>query len=283
MKKSTISKETLEKIKKLYAEGHGAPAIGKILGISTGRVSYQINKHIGARTCSEAARKYIYNLNFFENIDTEEKAYWLGFIYADGYISVNEEKYIHKLGISLSIKDFSHLEKFRKNINGNFPIKQYKGIGYKEIEYCRVILHGEKIVKDLISHGVVEHKTLILKAPKIDENFIHHFIRGYFDGDGSITFTTSRKEYGIKIVGTEEVLNYIKDFIHDKNIAKIKKYYKRRESDTVSCIDFSGNNQVRKFLDEIYKNATVFLDRKHNRYIDLKKMQNSRLTSKDVS
>ena len=70
-------------------------------------------------------RLYTLNENFFETIDTEDKAYWLGFIYADGYITKSKTGQ-HNLGIKLSIKDLAHLQKFALDIKTNKPIGIYK-------------------------------------------------------------------------------------------------------------------------------------------------------------
>ena len=87
--------------------------------------------------------EYVFNEDFFETIDSEEKAYWLGFIYADGYITGDD-----RCGIALKNIDNIHLEKFKKSIDSNHKISVYKS-QYNEncniTEYCRIILISKKM------------------------------------------------------------------------------------------------------------------------------------------
>lgn len=233
------------------------------------------SKGVQARTNKINNRKDYYNEDYFENIDTEDKAYWLGFLYADGYIVGKQKHSSRKIGISLCIDDLSHLEKFKTSLQSSAKIGAYKASdsGYSSKGYCRIILTGEKICSDLEKYGVVENKTLILQPPLLDPSLIPHFIRGYIDGDGCITSSVNKKrnipDFKVKIVGTDSVLNYIKDYIEQNNIASIKKLYKRRPTDVVSQLEFGGNRQVKAFLDLIYKDATVYLERKFEKYNEL--------------
>ena len=280
-RKLTLSEEQINIIKNMYEQHIGSSTIAKVIGKKTGTVTHYITKYLGGlRSQSEANRKYVYNVNFFEEINTEEKAYWLGFIYADGYISKTASG--HSFGISLSINDKEHLEKFKKSLSSNIEIRTYKNnSGYTNNEYCRILISNKKIVSDLEKHGVVEHKTLILKKPDIDEKFFAHFIRGYLDGDGCISYCKSNKSYTIKIVGTDSILNFIKIFIEKNTNCKINKFYKRRKDDIVSSLELGGNLQVRKVLDILYKDANIYLDRKFERYRNLIELLNCRALSKD--
>ena len=133
-------------------------------------------------------RKYFHDFDFFEKIDNEEKAYWLGFMFADGYI-VNYDNYYGEdvLGLSVSLKDQKILEKFKKSIKATNPIKCYQKKDFGE-PMVRLQMSSQKTVDDLISHGCVKQKSLILEPPKkIPKELIPHFIRGLFDGDGCIT------------------------------------------------------------------------------------------------
>lgn len=132
-------------------------------------------------------RKYFHDETFFENIDTEEKAYWLGFMYADGWIIDKTNRYGEDaFGISLKKSDEEHLKKFLKAIKATNPVNydNSKQIGEP---LAKVQLTSQKTVDDLIKHGCFKKKTYILRPPTIiDEKLLYHFIRGFFDGDGSI-------------------------------------------------------------------------------------------------
>jgi len=284
--KYVYTEEQEKLIKKLYAEGHGAPYIAKELGVKTCTISSYIKRKIGTRTCRQAARKYHCDDSFFKNIDTEEKAYWLGFMYADGYVST--VKYGKRIGLAISKKDKAHLEKFKKALNADNPINEYKctkSCYNPGTEYVRLVISSTELYEDAVRQGIVEHKTDVLTRPKIKKELYRHFIRGYFDGDGCLakTNTKTRHAFSVKILGTEALLDFIKEYIEESGIATIRRYYKRREHQTVSSIELGGSKQSMMFLQTLYKDATVFLERKHNRFLALCELLNSRATLKKVA
>lgn len=144
-----------------------------------------------------------YDENYFEEINTPQKAYWLGFMYTDGYITTN-----NRWGIALSIKDIDHLKKFTKAFDCNVNIKTRKRISKFEstlgVEYeeCSFMINNSKMHKDLIAKGVINNKTKTMVFPSIDivpEKFLSHFIRGLFDGDGSYSLSVSHPKYKDKL------------------------------------------------------------------------------------
>ena len=220
-------------------------------------------------------RKYSVNDNYFNVIDTEEKAYWLGFIYADGYVITGMDK----IGISLNSIDKNHLDKFKQATLATYPINDYKeksGYGVGSI-YSRILITSKQMKNDLLRLGIYENKTLILKFPtQVPKCLIRHFIRGYFDGDGSLTY--GRKQvcgncnYSIKFTGTIEMINAIQEYLGTS--VKEEQRYPERNVNNYS-ITIGGNQQVRKILDNLYQGATIYLERKYNRYIELKQLTSS--------
>lgn len=124
---------------------------------------------------------------------------------------------------------------------------------------------------DLISHGIVKNKSLILTFPEIRTDMIRHYIRGYFDGDGSLSRTTSRSklkwEYQCKIMGTKEFLEEVQRCI---GYPEKKLFQRNDDGKNTYYISIGGNKQVEKIMDFLYKDANVYLDRKHERYLELK-------------
>ena len=88
--------------------------------------------------------KYYCNYEFFKNIDTEEKAYWLGFLYADGWITVNEDANSGHVGIQLQKSDYEHLKKFNNSLNGNYNIEYGSKASFsgKLHEYCKIRIYS---------------------------------------------------------------------------------------------------------------------------------------------
>ena len=127
--------------------------------------------------------KQLLNSDKFSCIDTEEKAYWLGFLYADGNVREN------KISLELAVKDKEHLEKFNQFMEKE---KDILTSGHR----VRCLFMDKKVYQDLVNLGVVPNKSLILKFPnynQVPKNLIRHFIRGYVDGDGSLSYTTTGK------------------------------------------------------------------------------------------
>ena len=129
-------------------------------------------------------RKYNYNENYFEKIDSPEKAYCLGFWYADGYVETSPNHVISIAQIDLQ-KDI--LEKIAHEFGSDKPIyerKHEKGRIFYVLQF-----NGEKLTSDLIKLGCTTNKSLTLQFPTykiVPIEFMSHFIRGYFDGDGCI-------------------------------------------------------------------------------------------------
>ena len=232
------------------------------------------------RNNKDNSRKYNINHNYFEEIDTEDKAYWLGFIYADGYITKNNNQKC--FGISISEKDVEILYKLNKCINSNYEIKNYTtSQGYSEnTKYSRLLITSDKIFDNLLSHGVFENKSNNLKPPLIKNNLIRHFIRGYIDGDGSIYKTKNKYgfDFHVNIIGTNELLTYIHNYLKDnKLIQKDLNLEKRKQEHKVSNIRYGGNNQTYNILKHLYNNSKLYLTRKYNIYLKLCELVNSRL------
>lgn len=211
-------------------------------------------------------RKYFHAENFFENIDNEKKAYWLGFMFADGYIINRENKYGQDaFGITLAEDSLDILEKFKKDIEASNPINWDNS--KKGQRQCKINLTSQKTVNDLIDKGCYKQKSLILEPPKkVPENLIHHFIRGFFDGDGSIIKyekTENSTIFQINITSTYEMVKWIKDYIGMGQIIPEK----RREQTWYFTL--GGNQQVIKFYHLLYEDATVWMDRKYNRFQEL--------------
>lgn len=135
-------------------------------------------------------QKYTYNEKAFKTIKTEKDAYWLGFMYADG--NVNELRMTCDL--SMAEKDYDHLCKFRSYVSKDLKlIKRKSRIERYNKEYYsyRCYITNKKIVENLIKLNCNWSKTYDVEFPNfIPENLMHHFIRGFFDGDGCICNTT---------------------------------------------------------------------------------------------
>lgn len=214
-----------------------------------------------------------YNYNYFDYIDTEEKAYWLGFIYADGNISKSE--YIRKDGsikkgnyrfeVSLKSEDITHLEKLAKALNVNKPILISKTNNTRH-NRCRLYFSNKHLWEVLNNYGCTPNKSLTLKFPDdnifANKDLIRHFIRGYIDGDGSLRYLDKEhKQMGISILGTEHFLVNLQRHLP---LEKANKVYSR-EGLNIYMLDYNRSRgyYVARYL---YENCNIYLDRKFERY-----------------
>lgn len=261
MKKIEVTQEQTKEIINLYTKGWGRRRIAKKMPFSDGVIT-RILKENNIKMNNTIPRKYQCNQDVFSIINSAEKAYWLGFLYADGCVSRNS------LIIRLSIKDKSHLNKFNDFMESNALIKTgWQNSFGTTTEYANLTINSIKVVQDLIKLGCIYQKSLILKFPKISqvpEKFIFHFIRGYFDGDGSI-IKNKTGNYCVAFEGTELFLTALKEKMNITN-----KLEKRKKSSKTFYVRAGGNLQVLEILNKLYQNSSVHLDRKYQRFLELK-------------
>jgi hypothetical protein len=217
------------------------------------------------------------NDHFFEQIDSEEKAYFLGFLYSDGGISDNCAT------LKLHQQDISILEKLKNLISPSTPIKITQG------RYCYFRINRAAICQQLIKLGCTPNKSLTLIFPslnQVSEQLIPHFIRGYSDGDGSISFTitkTNRKDFSWAIVSTKNFCQQLSQILKDKlNInCYIKTTDRSRRNDITQTLSVGGSLQLKKLLDWLYCDASIYMERKYNKYLEFQnQISNNSLQSK---
>ncbi|WP_017187804.1 hypothetical protein [Alkalibacillus haloalkaliphilus] len=209
-------------------------------------------------------KRYKINENVFENIDTPEKSYWLGFLYADGYIN-KERNYIE---LTLKESDKLHIEKFKKFLSTSTPIKNKEIIGSngKLYKACTLFIYRKKIMNDLINLGCIENKSLKLSFPQsglIPKELIRDFVRGYFDGDGSLNFSSrrNRQECTVNFIGTRRFLEELRKEL-DLPTRKLDR------NGQAFSLRYSGVKIPLRVLEYMYKDAGIYLERKYNRYLE---------------
>lgn len=261
--------ELLEKIKRDYQlENKTIKEIAEENNLSMKVVITRLKEMNVPLRKGGAKIKYTCNENYFDIIDTSEKAYWLGFIYADGCVSRNHGNHIFQL--SLKASDYGHLKKFLKHIESNHLI--YEGMSVSEkignFPYARFQFYSSpKLCKRLIELGATERKSLTLQFPSNDilpNKFLSHFIRGFYDGDGCISSTKrgthstpSDNIYVVTFTGTADMLVAIKRHLPLTREIEVKPH-----GDNVYELRINGQQQIKKVLEYLYTDAEVFLDRK---------------------
>lgn len=233
-----------------------ARQIAKEFGLSKDKVTNNLKK----RGLLRPRKDNSYNINFFTKITTEEQAYWLGFIFADGCVQGGGR---NVLEIGLSIQDYDHLVKFKNSLDFKGEVKTKTNKKHKS---CRVSLYGETIIKDLIDKGATPRKSRTLKFPtKIPKELYRHFIRGYFDGDGSLYVYEKLNKLSVSILGTEDFLSTLQEiFMQELGLTKVKIYKHKNITEYKK-----SRKDAQKILDYLYQDCTIYLDRKFNKYAHL--------------
>lgn len=237
----------------------------KLFGIYPDNLSKNI-KDLGFQV-TDRARIPQFDETIFDSIDTEEKAYWLGFIFADGYIQSKEViqfKWIFRIG--LAIVDTYHLEKFNsfmKCKTNKVFISKYHQNGIEK-ERCVWTCANKHLWTTLNNLGCIPNKSLVLKFPKIKQELIRHFVRGYFDGDGSLGCYGQYLQPSCSLIGTKDMLDNI-----SKQLSFIPYIYHHKcHKEETLTMSLSSQKAI-DFINYIYKDATIYLDRKYNKYIEM--------------
>ncbi len=246
---------------KLYMQGSSYSQIGKKLGFSRRNICVNLVKW--GYVVPGKTYKYSVKEDFFkEGINTSEQAYLLGLLYADG--SVNSGG---TMKISLQDRDEHILQEIKTLLGYTGPLYTVKKQGNRYQQKC-LCISRKTLVDDIIRLGCIPNKTFKLVFPTNDivpNNLIWHFIRGVFDGDGSVT------KYSFSITGCYDFVLGISNFLNNINMEhKIYQRYPDRDAKKSCHSLFIYKKQHRlKFFNLLYENSTIYLDRKYNKALNL--------------
>lgn len=193
-----------------------------------------------------------YDRNIFDVIDNQEKAYWLGFIVADGYLNTSK----NMLRIKLGERDQGHLIKFIKFIGGDINMLKTEVHGITGNNVMYVSLYSKEITSALLKLGIRQAKSGEETVCDIEDQYHKSFIRGIWDGDGFIRENLT----GVGVVGSRELLEFIQQHIKDNlgiNPLKVHPH------GCIFKIEYrSTKKAIPLILDYFYGGQDVALDRK---------------------
>lgn len=254
---NSISKKTQLEVARRYSLGESSPALGKEFGITGDSViRFCIEQGIAIRNYKDAAPARLYlNETYFDIINTDAKAYWLGFLSADGNV------YGNSISIFLAIKDLKHLKKFKRDLELEHKVSVSNKYGR-----CSIKFRSDHMVASLAKHGIFPKKSLIMTPSSlIPKKFLGSFWRGVLDGDGHISCVT---EPYLKIViglcGSYNMVNGFRNFlIRNKidvrvRISPIKNIYRM----------YTGRDGV-AIYNLLFKHPTVYLERKYKTWKEI--------------
>lgn len=233
----------------------------------------KLNIEPNYETMRQGSKKHDYDESVFDVIDTEEKAYWAGFIMGDGQIEefkrprADGSIYLnYRLNLNLKYSDAAHLQKFLdflkcttkkiKKVNVKMPSGNIAEIGHIRIS-------SKPLSLALIDKGIVPRKSLNEPEPsRIPEHLARHFIRGLLDADGHISDINKHSPYA-EICDGKILMNWVK---------KQYPYLKLKEDKSCNGLHYvyANKKDVLSFLNSLYENSTVYLERKYQRYLSIK-------------
>lgn len=208
------------------------------------------------------------NHHFFKKW-SEEMAYILGFITADGCII--KSRYSHYLQFCLQKGDIDILNKMRKIL-----APKNKFSCYKPENTLHFKVGSTTIYNDLLKLGITANKTFSVKPPKIPKEYLRHYLRGFFDGDGCIHIF-KRKDCvralpSITLVGNINMVNYVRKVFNNLTNSKLKAYkITSKYGNIMGKLNYTCKNAA-KILDFLYKNSNIYLNRKYKKYLHIKEV-----------
>ena len=264
--KAALWKEQEPNIIKDYNNGTPLNALGSKYKHTEADIrSLLQRKGIKIRSATSHATHYKYDETFFKNIDSHEKAYWLGFIAADGNICTKKAGRCFQ--VALANKDEGHLLKLKHSLSSEHPIHNDKNC--KRFAICRVA-----ICEDLEKLGISERKSLTQKFPEwMPKEFQASYIRGYFDGDGWISKCAGRC-WTLGLVGTKQFVKSVSCILEANDIFGVASQDKRKANGKLWYLRVSGSmsGNTRNCLSDIYSylyDSGPSLDRKREKILQI--------------
>jgi hypothetical protein len=224
------------------------------------------NENIQIRDQSHCKRNYNINEKYFDVIDLPEKAYWLGFLYADGS-NFEERNYV---SLTLKEEDRYILEKLKNDLKSEQPIIEIHNKQFNKI-YPNLTIKNKNISEQLKNKGIVQNKTFICRFPNwLEEKYYPDFIRGLFDGDGCISIGHKKQNnylyFSIDLInGNYDFMTRIENILNNKSNMSHKKIYLHNN---IFRIGYSKMDDIHKFYKYIYYNDKDFhyLKRKKDKF-----------------
>ncbi len=235
-----------------YKRGETAKSIAMRYGTSSQVILPVLEKQgITRRTNREAARRHTCDYRYFQIIDTEEKAYWLGFMTADGCITKGKASGDSpRITLHLGKQDCEHLAKLKQALQASQTIS-------RDEHQCSLTIISTEMAADLAKHGILPRKTFSTKPAQVAPELVRHYWRGIIDGDGYV----SKVGGTLVLVGDYDVVSSFQAFVLTQ-CPQVKVAIFR--DGTIHTLKLTGKT-ARRMLEILYGEARVYLTRKYER------------------
>lgn len=266
-----FSEELENRVASQYKNGLLHKDITYQLLVSSNGINRIAKRHgIPRQTYTHRNRKFNRNSNYFDVIDTPNKAYFLGLLSSDGCNFPEHSQ----ITISLSEEDGYLLEKLKEELEYEGPVRKNETAHRKNPKHkVASILAIEDIhmSKRLEELGVIKNKSLTYKFPDaIPPELMRHFLRGYFDGDGSALYDSKRKIGSAQIVGTYDFCIHLRDILSKRGIYSGMRNPKQSKGKNTYIISTSGTNTSYSFLSWLYEDCEIKMVRKYANYLKIR-------------
>lgn len=254
-----------------YLNGESARGIARSFGIDKTSIIAALRRtNTQQRAPADRNRLYYIDGKTFDIIDTQDKAYWWGFLYADS--SINKRS----LTLGLKRADEHHIIKLKEFLKSEHPVRQRIAIvnGTKYLK-SQLSVTDEHMVNRLRELGIIAYRPYPDKVTSnLSPHLVSHWIRGYFDGDGYVAPLKNKKgtkQGSIKILGQTILLQWVRYIFHTYCQTNIEQKIRNAgHSQKMWTLDYSGRKQCERIGDFLYKDANIFLERKHIRFLEYK-------------
>ena len=213
--------------------------------------------------------------HFFQEINCEENAYFLGLLIADGNVFKDNTGRQASISITLDLKDEYMLQKFKEILQAN------TSIGHDGRRCGQIAIRSNIMAEDLAKYGVIPCKSYHTYLPEIPNPYMWHVLRGIFDGDGSILAKPSPNKDGhnrflhsISFCGTHKLMEDISNYLYQNLAFKQKPTVYDYKDRQLSELKIQNVDDIYLFGTSIYKGATIFLNRKYKTFLDFKQHYN---------
>lgn len=265
-----LNKKELNALHQAYLTGKTQQQLGLLYKVSAGTIRNILLKTqtVPLRPKGFLTPANVLNLdrNYFEIINTEQKAYWLGVLCADGCIQKTSPDCIYPNKVTLVTKDYDWIQQFKKDIASEHTIRHnitFDERTNKTYKSYTIQITSKVFTQHLLALGVTPNKTNVLSFPNIPKLLHRHFIRGLFDGDGCISFTNKNHRLRASLISTKEVLQSIQQIMY-KTLKIPPTKLQRVTNNKTNVYKLLVYHKVYSFLKYIYNDCNIFLYRKFN-------------------
>lgn len=251
----TIHEGLTARVVARYTAHEGYDTIAAAEHIGTDRVGRILRSAGVAIRPRGKPRTYAHNEHYFSGALDEARAYWIGFLFADGCVTDRT-----RLQVTLAETDTDHIYKLRDALESTHPVSvRNRTCGYEPTgRMASLYIRSAVLVGDLARYGVVPRKSSGAVPPTLPEPVQRHFWRGVLDGNGYVC--VSKGIAGTGLTGSRATCDAFAEWVRARfqTVAQVKPNH------SIWTFAVGGRNTPGLLLSELYSGASVALARKAN-------------------